>query len=94
MNAKLAECLKQLRLSGLAASLDVRLQEATANQLNHAECLELVLQDELAVRQNAFHCRQRGSLHRDRTCEFDDEARLAHVKISRFENFLFFEGKA
>lgn len=50
MNVKLADMLKQLRLSGLAASLEVRLQEATANQLNHAEFLELVLQDELAVR--------------------------------------------
>ena len=30
--------------------MEVRLQEATANQLNHAEFLELVLQDELAVR--------------------------------------------
>lgn len=50
MNAKLIESLKQLRLSGLAASLEVRLQEATANQLNHVEFLELVLQDELAVR--------------------------------------------
>ena len=28
MNAKLAECLKKLRLSGLAQTLDVRLQEA------------------------------------------------------------------
>ena len=50
MNAKLTDNLRQLRLSGLAASLDVRLQEAAANQLNHVEFLELVLQDELAVR--------------------------------------------
>ena len=50
MNAKLADMLKQLRLSGLSSTLEVRLQEATANQLNHAEFLELVLQDELAVR--------------------------------------------
>jgi len=50
MNAKLSEPLKQLRLSGLAESLDVRLQEAAANRLNHAEFLELVLRDELAVR--------------------------------------------
>jgi DNA replication protein DnaC len=42
--------LKQLRLSGLLQSLDVRLHEATGNRLNHAEFLELVLQDELAVR--------------------------------------------
>ena len=51
MNAKLAECLKKLRLSGMAQTLEVRLQEATANRLDHAEFLELVLADELAVRQ-------------------------------------------
>ena len=32
MNAKLAE-LKKLRLSGMAETLEVRLQEATANRL-------------------------------------------------------------
>ena len=51
MNAALADALKQLRLSGLAGSLAVRLQEAQANRLSHAEFLELVLADELAVRQ-------------------------------------------
>lgn len=50
MNTTLAETLKTLRLSGLAASLEVRLQEATANRLTHAEFLELLLQDELSVR--------------------------------------------
>ena len=50
MNAKLSDCLKRLRLSGLAESLDVRLQEAQANRLDHAEFLELILSDELAVR--------------------------------------------
>jgi DNA replication protein DnaC len=34
----------------MAQSLDVRLQEASGNGLNHVEFLELVLQDELAVR--------------------------------------------
>ena len=43
--------LKQLRLSGLNQTLDVRLQEAAANRLSHAEFLELILQDELNVRQ-------------------------------------------
>ena len=52
MNAKLRESLKQLRLSGLSASLDVRLHEATSSRLNHLEFLELILQDELAVRQD------------------------------------------
>jgi len=42
--------LRTLRLSGLAESLEIRLQEAAANGLNHAEFLELALADELAVR--------------------------------------------
>ena len=46
----LHQALKKLRLSGLALSLDVRLQEASGNGLNHTEFLELILQDELAVR--------------------------------------------
>jgi DNA replication protein DnaC len=50
MNDTLATALKQLRLSGLLQTLDLRLQEAAGNGLNHAEFLELALQDELAVR--------------------------------------------
>ena len=50
MKESLQTALKKLRLSGLAQSLDVRLQEATGNSLSHAEFLELALQDELAVR--------------------------------------------
>ena len=50
MNAALRESLKTLRLSGLAESLDVRLHEAASSRLSHAEFLELILQDELAVR--------------------------------------------
>lgn len=49
--ATLPTTLKQLRLSGLALTLDVRLQEAAANRLGHAEFLELIFQDELNVRQ-------------------------------------------
>jgi DNA replication protein DnaC len=51
MNDRLQSALHQLRLSGLAQSLDVRLQEATGHQLSHAEFLELIVQDELLVRQ-------------------------------------------
>ena len=51
MNERLLSVLRQLRLSGLAQTLDVRLQEAAGHQLNHAEFLELILQDELLVRQ-------------------------------------------
>src|SRR5215831_8886951 len=50
MNDALRAALKQLRLSGLLESLEVRLQEAAGNGLSHAEFLELVLQDELVVR--------------------------------------------
>jgi hypothetical protein len=45
MNERLRSALHQLYLSGLAQSLDVRLQEAAGHQLNHAEFLELILQD-------------------------------------------------
>jgi DNA replication protein DnaC len=47
---RLHQTLIKLRLSGLASSLDVRLQEAAAGGLNHREFLELALQDELLVR--------------------------------------------
>lgn len=46
----LETALKQLRLSGLLQTLNVRLQEAAANRLSHAEFLELICQDELNVR--------------------------------------------
>jgi DNA replication protein DnaC len=51
MNERLLSMLRELRLSGLAQSLDVRLQEAAGHQLSHAEFLELILQDETLVRQ-------------------------------------------
>ena len=47
---QLQTTLRQLRLSGLAQTLDVRLQEAAASRLGHAEFFELLLQDELNVR--------------------------------------------
>lgn len=50
MTTSLRDTLKRLRLSGLASSLEVRLQEAAASRLSHQEFLELVLQDELAIR--------------------------------------------
>ncbi len=66
MNNALVQALKQLRLSGAAQSLEVRLHEASANQLNHAEFLELVLQDELVVRSDrTFHRRLKAAGFRD-----------------------------
>jgi DNA replication protein DnaC len=50
MNPQLVSKLKQLRLSGLISTLEVRLTEAVGNQLNHQEFLELIVNDELAIR--------------------------------------------
>jgi DNA replication protein DnaC len=54
MNDTLHQALKKLRLSGLIQSLDVRLHEAQSHRLDYAEFLELVLQDELAIRSDRF----------------------------------------
>jgi DNA replication protein DnaC len=54
----LQSTLRQLRLSGLAQSLSARLQEAGANRLSHGEFLELILQDELNVRQQRLLSRR------------------------------------
>jgi DNA replication protein DnaC len=51
INDRLQSQLKELRLSGLARTLEVRCQEARANNLSHLEFLELVFQDEVLVRQ-------------------------------------------
>ena len=50
MKDTMTVALRKLRLSGLAQTLDVRLQEARGNSLNHEEFLELILQDELSIR--------------------------------------------
>ena len=58
MNDTLQTTLRRLRLSGLAGSLDVRLQEAQGNQLGHLEFLELLLQDELHIRNERLVARR------------------------------------
>lgn len=63
-NQNLQNTLKQLRLSGLAQTLPVRLAEAVASRLSHGEFLELILQDELNVRQ------QRQVSRRTKTADF------------------------
>src|SRR6188768_2269130 len=50
--------LRQLRLSGLLQTLDVRLQEAAAGRLGHGEVLELIFQDELNVRHQRMLARR------------------------------------
>jgi len=66
MTHQLTEACRKLRLSGLATSLDLRLQEATANQLPHTQFLELLLQDELNVRaQRQLERRKKAAGFRD-----------------------------
>jgi DNA replication protein DnaC len=52
MNQQLKSALKRLKLSGLLSSLDVRLQEAQGNELSHLEFLELIISDEIALRED------------------------------------------
>jgi len=58
MNQALVPALKRLRLSGLLQSLEVRLQEAKSNQLGYDQFLEILLQDELTVRQERLMARR------------------------------------
>lgn len=74
MKSTLSHMLKELRLSGLMHSLEVRLQEATSNRLSHTEFLELILQDEMAVRdERQIERRTRAACFRDQKTleEFD-----------------------
>lgn len=50
MNTHLDTHLKQLRLPGIRQNLSIRLQEAQASQLSHEQFLELLVQDEIALR--------------------------------------------
>lgn len=70
MNPHIRKTLTQLRLGGLAATVEMRLQEARANNLDHAEFLELLLQDELNVR------RQRQIARRTKAATFREARTL------------------
>jgi DNA replication protein DnaC len=76
MNPQLQQAARQLRLSGLLTSLDLRLQEAQTHQLPHAQFLELILQDELNVR------RQRLLDKRRKLASFRDQKSLEHFDWS------------
>lgn len=82
MNDTLRQALKRLHLSGLAQSLDLRLQEARGNNLSHEEFMELIMQDELNIRQQRLIERRRKSAQfRDtRTLEDFDFAFNTSIK--------------
>ena len=52
MRNALFEKLKELRLPGILANLELRLQEARTNQLDFNDFFELLIDDELNTRQN------------------------------------------
>ncbi len=86
MNEGLQTTLRQLRLSGLARTLDLRLQEAASHQLNHQEFLELILKDELLVRNNRqIERRMKAAGFRDRKTLEDFDWRFnTSIKRSLF----------
>jgi DNA replication protein DnaC len=73
MNSHLAQYARQLRLSGLLSSLELRLQEARTHQLPHEQFLELIFQDELNVRhQRLMEKRKRAAGFRDPNKTLED----------------------
>lgn len=76
MNTKLKTILKELRLSGLAQQLDLRLSEARSHNLDPAEFLELLLQDEQLVRE------QRSIDRRNKAAGFREQRTLENFDFS------------
>jgi DNA replication protein DnaC len=70
MNQNLTQYARQLRLSGLLASLELRLEEARTHQLPHEQFLELIFQDEINIRQ------QRLIEKRNKAASFRDQRTL------------------
>ena len=67
MNDTFGTMARSLRLGGLLETLDLRLQEARGNNLSHDEFLELILQDELNIRQQRLINRRiKSAAFRDR----------------------------
>lgn len=58
MNNQLDSRLRHLRLSGMAATLEVRNQEAIASSLTYGEFLELLVEDELNTRRDRLLARR------------------------------------
>jgi len=66
MNENIKRHLSKLRLSGMASTLELRMQEARGNGLDHVEFLELALQDEIDIReQRALERRLKAAAFRE-----------------------------
>ena len=86
MQEQLLRNLKDLRLSGMIASLDVRMQEARANQLDYKEFLELLIYDEMAIRGDRKISRllNRAAFNNLKTLEHFNWQFNANLERSRF----------
>jgi len=76
MTPNLTQQARQLRLSGLLQTLEVRLQEARSHDLRHDEFLELILADELNIRE------QRRIARRTKAASFREMKTLEHFDFS------------
>ena len=76
MSQSLKTSLKRLNLSGLLSTLDVRVHEATSNQLSPLEFLELLVQDEMTLRND------RARNRRIKSARFCDEKRIEDFDFS------------
>jgi DNA replication protein DnaC len=76
MTPNLTDYTKRLRLTGLLQTLDVRLQEARSNDLSHDEFLELILADEVNIRE------QRKISRRTKAANFRDQRTLESFDFS------------
>jgi DNA replication protein DnaC len=84
-NTQLESTLNELRLLGMARTLDVRLSEALASRLSHEEFLTLALQDELNIRrQNKLATRSRAAgFHESKTLENFDWSFLGQPGLGK-----------
>ena len=88
MRESLKTNLRELRLSGIIETLDVRATEAVGNSLDHLEFLDLVVHDEIAIRkQRLFERRLKAACFRDpkRIDEFDWSFNSSIKKSQLFE---------
>lgn len=83
--ATISQSARKLRLSGMTQSLEVRLQEAQANQLSHIEFLGLLLSDEIQVRNSRAieRRRKRAKFREIRSLEDFDFSFNASIKRSQ-----------
>lgn len=87
MTDGLTTTLKKLRLSGMGDSLEIRLHEASSRGLSHREFLELVLQDELMVRDSRLITRRIASACFRDTKRLEDFDFAFNPKIKKSDVF-------